>query len=289
MKAPAGLELRSLPPRLEPGRALMCRPDFFAVKDVKNPFMRANLGAVDAAEARRQWDALKAALESLGLPVEVLEPQPGLEDMVFAANQALPGLGPDGRPFALMANMRHEARRPEVAFYRAFFASRGYRIVELPGAPLFEGQGDALWHPGRRLLWLGWGQRSSVEAAPALAEATGVPVLALELRRPEFYHLDTCLCLLAEDAALACREAFTVEGWELLRASISRLIEAPEDEALSFLACNGLAVGRRVVLQRGAERTCRRLREAGFEPLEVETGEFLKSGGSVFCLKALFY
>ena len=37
---------------------------------------------------------------------------------------------------------------------------------------------------------------------------------------------------------------------------------------------------------RNAEK---RLRAAGFEPVEMDTSEFLKSGGSVFCMKLMFW
>ena len=30
-------------------------------------------------------------------------------------------------------------------------------------------------------------------------------------------------------------------------------------------------------------------RRAGFTPIEVDTSEFMKSGGSVFCLKVMIY
>ena len=32
-----------------------------------------------------------------------------------------------------------------------------------------------------------------------------------------------------------------------------------------------------------------RLADAGYDPVPVDTGEFLKSGGSVFCLKQFVY
>jgi N-dimethylarginine dimethylaminohydrolase len=31
------------------------------------------------------------------------------------------------------------------------------------------------------------------------------------------------------------------------------------------------------------------LREAGFTPLELDTSEFIKAGGSVFCMKLMFW
>ena len=59
-------------------------------------------------------------------------------------------------------------------------------------------------------------------------------------------------------------------------------------EAHALLACNACCPdGRNVLMQRGCERTGAALRAAGFTVRELETGEFLKSGGSVFCMKLL--
>ena len=56
------------------------------------------------------------------------------------------------------------------------------------------------------------------------------------------------------------------------------------------LACNAAAFpGGAVVIDRRAERTIRALGRRGFRVTEVDTGEFLKSGGSVFCMKQLLF
>ena len=43
-----------------------------------------------------------------------------------------------------------------------------------------------------------------------------------------------------------------------------------------------------MLLQAGCPRTEKALRARGYEPVPLETGEFRKSGGSVFCLKQMF-
>jgi N-dimethylarginine dimethylaminohydrolase len=151
-----------------------------------------------------------------------------------------------------------------------------------------EGMGDGLWHPGRRLLWAGVGPRSSRAAWEEIAERYRVPTLLLELVDPDFYHLDTALALLAEDACLWLPEALAPQSSELVRALIPRVIEADADEARRHLAGNAFcADGRTVFLDAGAKRTARKLQEAGFTVVALDTDEYLKSGGSVFCMKLL--
>jgi N-dimethylarginine dimethylaminohydrolase len=150
--------------------------------------------------------------------------------------------------------------------------------------------GDALWHPGRRLLWGGYGFRTELAVYEHLSETLAVPVLPLALHDPEFYHLDTCLCPLDEQTALVYPGAFTAEGLETVRAHFERVIEAPEDEARTRFACNAHSPdGQTVLIQRGCTVTNARLREAGYEVVELETDEFLKSGGSVFCMKVMYW
>jgi N-dimethylarginine dimethylaminohydrolase len=285
------LDLASVPARPEPARVLMCTPDFFDVVDVKNTFMEGNVGHVDRAEARLEWEALRRTFEGAGHEVVTIEGDPGLEDMVFCANQVLPGVWPDGRPYVALSHMHFPSRQREVASFRRWFAERGYDVVELPpDAGDFEGMGDAIWHPGKQLLWGGHGQRTSLGAYEALSERLGVPVIALELVHPSFYHLDTAFCALAPDAVMAFPGAFTGEGRALIERVFPRVIEVGEREAANHFACNAHALdGRTVVIQRGATETVASLRTAGFAPVEVETREFMKSGGSVFCMKMMIY
>ena len=285
------LDAGALPSRPEPRRVLMCTPEHFDVVDVKNPFMEGNVGRVDKARARAEWEGLRRTYEAAGHEVLTIRGAEGLEDMVFAANQVLPGLGPGGRPYALLSHMCHSSRRREVPVYRDWFERRGYDILELPpDAGFFEGQGDAIWQPGRELLWGGHGPRSSVRAYERVSEMLGVPAVTLALTHPDFYHLDTCFCVLSDDAALYFPGAFDEEGRGLLARAFPRLLEVGAGEAARYLACNAHALdGRTVLIQRGAAETVARLRAEGFRPVEVETDEFMKSGGSVFCLKQMIY
>ncbi|MDX1531432.1 MAG: amidinotransferase, partial [Rhodothermales bacterium] len=83
---------------------------------------------------------------------------------------------------------------------------------------------------------------------------------------------------------------FDDDGRDLLYHYFSRVLEAPEDEARERFACNAHSPdGERVLIQRGCERTVEQLRAAGYEPVEVDTDEFLKSGGSVFCMKLMYW
>ena len=286
-----GLDVAAFHDRPEPRRVLMCLPDYFEVVDVKNPFMEGNVGRVDKVRALAEWEALRRTYDSIGHEVLTIPGAEGLEDMVFAANQVLPGLDANGRHYVLLSRMCHPSRQREVPIYRDWFEHHGYVVLELSEeAGYFEGQGDAIWHPGKQLLWGGYGQRTTLRAYAEISERLSVPVITLALVHPSFYHLDTCFCVLSSDAALYFPDAFDADGRALLAHMFPRLIEVCEAEATRLLACNAHAVdGKTIILQRGAVDTVARLRAEGFCAVEVETDEFLKSGASVFCMKMMIY
>ncbi|WP_412062977.1 dimethylarginine dimethylaminohydrolase family protein [Rubrivirga sp. IMCC45206] len=289
---PDTLSVDTLPAIPLPGRVLMTTPDHFRVEYVINPHMAGNVGDVDAARARQQWEALRDAYDRLGIEVVELAGAAGLPDQVFCANQTLPYRTPGGERGVILSRMHAPQRKPEVAHYERFFQGEGYETTgldpDLPGD--FEGMGDALWHPGRYLLWGGFGYRTDRSVYERLTDNLGFPVIPLELTDPDFYHLDTCLCPLDEQTALYFPGAFTEEGRAAIKAHFPRTIEAPEADARERFACNAHSPdGQHVLIQQGCDETNGLLRAAGYEVVELDTSEFLKSGGSVFCMKLMFW
>jgi len=286
--------LEDLPRISAPNLILMADPAEFDVLYAINAHMvdaDGKLLAVDREEARRQWWCLREALEGLGLEVDVLPPLEGFPDLVFCANQALPipSEVTGGAPLVIASHMANEERAGEVPHVVGFLRELGYQ----PGAlkrrdTRLEGMGDGLWHPGRRLLWGGIGPRSEAAAWAELSQRFDLAVCTLELTDPDFYHLDTALAMIDERTCLYAPEAFTPDGRALIETLFERAIAAPEDEARRGFACNALCPdGRHVLIQRGNTVTNSRLEAAGLEVLELDTGEFMKSGGSVFCMKLL--
>ena len=172
-----------------------------------------------------------------------------------------------------------------------FFNKQGYEVLNLQeGKGSFEGMGDAIWHPGRYLLWGGHGFRTDPEVYPRLSRALGLKIMAIYLDDPDFYHLDTCLSVLDEDTVLIYPGAFNTDSIGLIHALFERVLEAPEDESRSLFACNAHCPdGKHVIIQEGCTGTEKVLSDAGYEPIAVNTDEFLKAGGSVFCMKQMFW
>ncbi|HCK22825.1 MAG TPA: hypothetical protein DHW15_11895, partial [Bacteroidetes bacterium] len=97
--------------RLEPTRVLLCSPDYYEIKDVKNPYMMAG-SAMVKEKAVQQWNDLRnlyLALKKEGVLQDVMSIDgiEGCEDMVFAANQSFPWVMWNGEKIAVMSNMKH--------------------------------------------------------------------------------------------------------------------------------------------------------------------------------------
>jgi len=281
----------TVPLRPMPVGVLMAQPQHFQVVDVKNPFMAGNVGSVDLAAAAEQWNGVRTALASAGLPVSLIGSVPGCEDMVFTANPAICGVNARNERVCVLSKMRHPSRQREVSAHAAWYESNGYRVVTLDDSvERFEGGGDAVWHPGRALLWIGAGPRTSIGAHAAVGRAFDATVVALELATDSFYHLDTCFCAVDERTVLIYPPAFASSAIARIRDGFADVIEVIEMEASALFACNAAACpNRTVVIQDGANQTAAALRTRGFNVVTVETSEFIKSGGSVYCMKAYLY
>src|SRR6202034_4356417 len=69
-------------------RILMCPPDHYGIEYEINPWMSRSRGSTTEL-AQGQWRNLHETLKSLGVQLELMEPHPGLPDLVFTANAGL--------------------------------------------------------------------------------------------------------------------------------------------------------------------------------------------------------
>lgn len=266
-------------------RVLMCRPTHFGVRYVINPWMRGHVGRADNAKAIDQWQRLHDTLVGLA-DVEVIEPGDAgrdLPDMVFCANAGLL-LGDTFVPSAF----RVPERSGEVPLFQQWFAEQGYEINSLPGDLAFEGEGDALFHPGRPLLWAGYGVRSGIEAHPDLTDHFNVEVVSLRLVDQRFYHLDTCFYPLPDGRVVYFASAFDEPSRQEIERRIipENRIEVSEDDALRF-TCNAVRLGDTIVTNHASDDLQRRLGAWGYNVVTCPVDEFMLAGGACKCMTLL--
>lgn len=279
------LRVQTLPPQ---PNLLMSPPDHFEVSYSINPWMNPRGWANDAERltrnAREGWHRLRGTYQMLGAQVQVQPPADGLPDLVFTANAAVVL---DRK--ALLSRFLPLERRGEEALDRQMFETLARRglidsIQTMPPGVYFEGAGDALWDPVRQQFWLGYGQRSSLEARDTIRAVFNVPTVSLRLIDPRFYHLDTCLCLLSGGEVLFYPDAFDTQGLAVLEALAGdRLIAASHIDA-ARLGVNSVCLGTNVVMGYCSEELRSALEARGYHVHQVDLGAFNQSGGSSYCL-----
>jgi N-dimethylarginine dimethylaminohydrolase len=268
-------------------KVLVCPPTYFDVVDQKNPYMSADC-LPDKARARVQWRRLCSVLQQSGCEIETIPPVDGLEDMVFAANQAFVGEKPGYGKFVVPSRMVYESRQREVPAFVEWYRAHDYRVIQLDfGADRLEGHGDLLWQPDGSRIFAGYGFRSTrggVDKFAAAMSEMSIPVVPLELVDPYCYHLDTCLCPLNNDAALIFAGAFSSDALVAVHSSWKRIHLLDAQEAHQFMG-NGIVINGSYVTPRVTPQLEVILRREGLSPVIVDTSEFEKAGGSCFCMK----
>lgn len=260
-------------------RLLMCPPAHYEISYVINPWMSEQLGNTNATEAMREWEGLRFALSVLA-DVDLMPAEPGLPDLPFTANAGLVL-----ENVFVPSRFKNVERRGEEVHNIRWFEAQGFDIRHLPEDLTFEGAGDALFDRAVPRLWTGYGHRSDLAAATALAQMLHVETIPLGLADPRFYHLDTCFCPLSRGHVLYYPAAFDAAARSTIEARVpaGQRIAVSEADALSF-ACNAVNLGDVVVLARASAALRAALENAGYRVVETPLAQFLKAGGSAKCL-----
>ncbi|MFG2101417.1 dimethylargininase [Micromonospora echinaurantiaca] len=255
---------------------LMCSPEHFAVEYAINPWMDVTT-PVDPELAVKQWDRLRETLVGLGHEVHLLTAEPGLPDMVYAANGAFVV---DGTVYG--AQFKHEQRTAEAAAHRAFYESHGWRFIA--PSETNEGEGDFAYLPEAHagLILAGHGFRTELPAHAEAQEALGRPVVSLRLVDPRFYHLDVALASIDDSNIVYFPGAFSAASQRVLTQLFPDAVVADDEDAMTF-GLNLVSDGLNVVLNSEATRLAGKLKAAGYHPVLVELAELKKGGGSVKC------
>jgi N-dimethylarginine dimethylaminohydrolase len=253
----------------------MCKPLYFDTFNyVINPWMKP--GTINKEKAMQQWLELVKAYAKLGITVEVMDQQKGDPDMVFSADQ---GIVFNNK--VLLSRFWCTERKNETTHYKKWFTEKGYTIINLPDQVFFEGNGDAyLWNDQ---LLIGTGFRADEKTCNTVSKLLNINVIPLEIIDPLFYHLDVGFFPLNQQTAFYYPTAFSQKSRGVLKKIVPNLIEFSKEEAFGFCA-NSIVTDNQVIQQKGNPTFVNKLHKLGYESIEIETGEFMKSGGGIHCL-----
>ena len=244
---------------------------------------------IDPERALAQHRVLADAIRRyVGLPVQVFPGSPDTPDAVFPNNVFACAAGR-----LVIGAMRHPERQREShrADIAQWFASEGYEThrIDRHEFAVSELTGPTIIDRARRIGFFGLTERMNREGVRATHDALGL-LLGFEFAlKPDEYHTNVVMSVLASRALVAHRDSFEdPEAPEAIAEVYEHAIWLSDEEKRGF-AGNCLALDEhRVFMSATAERalsldTRRRLDRAGFTIYTVDIDEIEKAGGSLRC------
>ena len=215
---------------------------------------------------------------------------PTLPDLVFVANG---GFRLWGIPLVILPNMKYQQRKDELPYLKGIFKDIGINTVEFPSSEPFEGQAEAKWFHGGKLLVCGYGHRSTKKSFKVLGgmlktiyEANGVAaprLLVLPLESADYYHLDVAM-LEFGDSCIVHKRAFSPTSIKKLKAALGASNVHVIDTTDSF-CLNAVVQGDELLTHKLSDSVREELEDiTGLKVVQNDTSVFEKSGGSVRCM-----
>jgi N-dimethylarginine dimethylaminohydrolase len=268
----------------------MCEPTYFDIEYAINPYMKDYSGAlktINKNKAYQQWTSLKVTFENNGCHVQTIAGEVGFPDMVFCANQSFPFFDTSvNKNVVILSNMRSKERQGEVMYFKNFYEKLNYKTINISSSFSFESTGDLIFNFDQRVAFGGFGQRTSRDVYFEIQNQVPFQIISIELTHPDFYHLDTCFSVLNHDCCVLVKNSVSSSSEKTIKEFFKKVIYLEVEQAKKYFAGNCFSIdGKNVVTQVGDAIFFKELNELGFNPIEVDTSEFIKSGGSVFCMK----
>jgi N-dimethylarginine dimethylaminohydrolase len=242
---------------------VVCRPTFYDIKYQINPWM--NFHGFNKNMAIDQWNSFCDRIKEFGAEVLQVKPREDLPDMTFTSDN---GLFLKSENIFVVSNHKHEERSREQWWFHEFFFNRNASIITT--ANYFCGS-DAVFFEDT--LIGGYGFRTDKELYDEIRPLLDKDPIVVKLVNPYFFTLNSCFCPLNNSDYLIYEDAFDEFP------SLGRKISVPGVEAKNF-ACSSLVIGNKVLISKNCPITCEKLKEFGYEPVELEMSELMKSGGA---------
>ena len=233
----------------------------------------ANLGVPDFEIAKQQHDAYIEALKSCGLAVTVLDAAEKFPDSVFIEDAALLT-----NACAILTRPGADTRKGEVEIIRDSIRSF-YDVVEEIKPPGSVEAGDIMMVGSH--FYIGLSDRTNTDGASQMIEILnrhGMTGSSVEMN--EFLHLKTGLSYLENNNLL-------VSGEFVNRQEFSGFNQIFIDTAEAY-AANSVWVNGKVLIPAGSPHTNEKIKNAGYDTIELEISEFQKLDGGLSCMSLRF-
>jgi N-dimethylarginine dimethylaminohydrolase len=255
-------------------RVILCQPQYMTIREVINEtqkeFKDEGIHIKRALEQHREF---VRTLEANGIEVVLLPYHKKYPEQVFTRD-----IGFTLGQTIFVAKMAHDVRIGEEDVLKQWLDDEEMSYYNL-AEDRIEG-GDVIIDG--ETIYVGLSNRTHLEAVEHLQGLLiQYDVKAIPFKE-KYLHLDCVFNVISPDTALIYRPALTEEDIDLF-SSRYQLIEVSEDEQFT-LGTNVLSIGNKKILSLPINKQVNQnLRNRGFEVIEVDISEIIKSGGSFRC------
>ncbi len=255
-------------------KVVLCEPQYMEIKEVINDVQKKYINDnIDRELAIAQHRAFEQTLRNAGVEVIKLRPSKDHPEQVFTRDI---GFSLGSRLF--ISEMANPIRRGEEKVLAQWMNKHDMSYKKLSAHPI---EGGDVIIDGKR-VFIGVSHRTCKKAIEALQrELPDFKILPIPFN-PKYLHLDCVFNILSSKDALIYPDAFDQKSLDIL-SSMYHLIEVSESEQFS-MGTNVLSIGQKRVLSLPINRDVNhQMRQHGYQVLEVDFSEIIKSGGSFRC------
>jgi N-dimethylarginine dimethylaminohydrolase len=254
-------------------RVILCQPKFMAIDEVINDVQKKYEDEnINVGLAMKQHKEFEKLLKEHGVEVIKLPSSEKFPEQVFTRDIGFT-VGED----VFVAEMASDIRKGEEEALEEWLDDED--IMFQTTTNRVEG-GDVIVDRGT--LFVGISSRTSIEAAEKLKDDlpdyTIIPVPFDEM----YLHLDCVFNILSPEVGLIFKKAFDPRIVDMFSTTY-KLIEVSEEEQFT-MGTNVLSIGDKKVFSLPQNKNVNaQIRAHGFEVIEVDFSEIIKSGGSFRC------
>jgi N-dimethylarginine dimethylaminohydrolase len=255
-------------------RVILCAPQYMTIREVINETQKEfEDEGIHIKTALKQHREFVRILEEQGIEVILLPYHKKYPEQVFTRD-----IGFTLGQTIFVAKMAHDVRIGEEDVLKRWLEDEEMSYYSL-AEDRIEG-GDVVIDG--KTIYAGLSNRTHQEAVDHLQGLLNqFDVKAIPFKE-KYLHLDCVFNVISPDVALIYPPALTKENIDLF-SSRYELIEVSEEEQFT-LGTNVLNIGNKKILSLPVNKQVNeKLRERGFEVIEVDITEIIKSGGSFRC------
>ncbi|MBN3552881.1 dimethylarginine dimethylaminohydrolase family protein [Fictibacillus nanhaiensis] len=261
-------------------KVIVCEPRYMKIDEIINEtqrhFAKDN---INMKRAMKQHQHFVDTMKAHGVDVYKLPAMEKFPEQVFTRD-----IGFTIGETVFVSRMGSNIRDGEEKVLRNWLLEHQINLSLIEGDRI-EG-GDVIVHGDT--VYIGVSGRTSEETIQELqSQLPHMNVVAVPFD-PIYLHLDCVFNILSEKDALIYKHAFEEKDYQFL-ASKFNVIEVEKEEQFT-MGTNVLSIGNKKVLSLPVNKNVNAaLRERGYEVLEVDISEIIKSGGSFRCCSMPLY